>query len=270
MPTVTSEIQTDILTNIIGINGEAGTGKTTLATSLVESKDIVYFDAENGSKFIPGVQKFTPTGDPKDNPSKWEDFLQASKEVVLEKKTTLVIDNFYNVCSWCAKYVCDEGEKKELSEFGFGKGEARALAELKRVIDYFIQHNIGLIYICHKKPEYTTIKIKGQAEQSQRNHLNLPSWARTYIVGQSDFIFYIYRDFTGQLKIRTKGDDLTVCKDRPGFLPDEIPNNPVILKKLLFSSKEKFTAQIMSARARMLSGWDSEAENYLKELGYDD
>jgi len=268
MPVITSEIQTDVLTNIIGINGEPGTGKTTLATSLVESENILYFDAENGSKFIAGIQKFTP-GDGRENPSKWEDFLQAAQEVVKDKRTTMVIDNMLNVCEWCARYVCEQNDKKTLSEFGFGKGEAAALKELKRVMDYFIQHNIGIIFICHKKPEYTTIKTAGVTEQAQRNHLNLPSWARNYLVGNSDYLFYLFRNGFGELRIKTKGDELTVCKDRPGFLPNELPNNPVILKKLLFSSKAQFLKRINEVRSNMVSAWDKEAESYLKELGLD-
>lgn len=269
MPIVTSEIQTNVLTNIIGINGKPGTGKSTLATSLVESKDVMYFDAENGSKFIPGVPKFTPTGKAEDNPTNWEHFLQASKEVVIDKKTNLVVDNIYNVCEWCAKYVCEQSEKKELSDFGFGKGEKAALKELKRVFDYFIQHNIGIIYISHLKEEYTVIKTKDSSEQTKMNSLNLPNWAKNYLVGQSDYIFWLYRDGFGELKIKTKGDELTVCKDRPGFLPEEIPNNPKILKALLFTSKEKFTQRVMAARSKMLSHWDQEADSYLKELGID-
>lgn len=270
MPVFESEIQTDILTNMIGINGEPSTGKTTLATSLVESKNILYFDAENGSKFIAGIQKFSPTDNPQDNPSKWEHFLMAAKEVVLGKKTTIVIDNALNLCEWCANYVCEQNDKKTLSEFGFGKGEAAALKELKRVMDYFIQHNIGVIYICHKKPEYVTIKTKDNPrEQAQKNSLNLPTWARNYLIGQSDYLFYLFRNGFNELRIKTKGDELTVCKDRPGFLPEELPNNPVILKKLLFSSKEKFLERINTVRSRMLTDWDKEADSYLKELGID-
>ncbi len=268
MPVITSEIQTDVLTNIIGINGEPSTGKSTLATSVVESKNTLYFDAENGSKFIPGVQKFTP-GNGKENPSSWEDFLLAAQEVVRDKRSTLIIDNMLNVCDWCAKYVCEQNDKKTLSEFGFGKGEAAALKELKRIMDYFIQHNIGIIYICHKKPEYTTIKTNNVAEQAQRNHLNLPSWARNYLVGNSDYILFLYRNGFGELRIKTKGDELTVCKDRPGFLPADMPNNPVILKKLLFSSKEKFIERVNKVRSQMLNSWDDEADNYFKELGLD-
>lgn len=271
MPVVESQINTDVLTNMIGINGEPSVGKTTLATSLVESKNILYFDAENGSKYISGVQKFTPTGNAEDNPKNWKDFLLAANEVVKDKRTTIVIDNMANLCEWCATYICEENDKETLSDFGFGRGEKAALGEMKRVLDYFLQNNIGVIYICHKKPEYVKIKIKNstEAEDAQRNSLNLPNWAKTYLIGQSDFLFFLYRDGFGELKIRTKGDDLTVCKDRPGFLPDVLPNNPVLLKKLLFSSKEKFLKNIEAVRRRMLDKFDKDADSYIKELGLD-
>lgn len=268
MPIVTSEVETDTLSNMIIIGGEAGVGKTTLATSIFEKQDIMYFDAERGSKFIPGVQRYSPDGTAESHPKKWDDFVNCAKETITAKKTTLVIDNFLNVCDWLVRHVCEEGEKKDLSEFGFGKGEKKCATEMKRIFGFLHQANIGVVLICHKKTEYTTIKTKNnEREQANRNTLNLPTWAAHVVIPMSDYIFFAYRNPFGELRVKTKGDDLNLAKDRPGFLPEDLPNNPVIFKKLMFDSNEKFTKRIMEARSRMLTKWDDEAASYLKELG---
>ena len=270
MPILTSEVETDTLSNMIIIGGEAGVGKTTLATSIFEQKNIMYFDAERGSKFIPGVQRYSPDGTAESHPKHWQDFVNCARETLTEGKTTLVIDNFLNVCNWLSRHVCDEGEKKDLSEFGFGKGEKKCGVEMMRIFSTLHQKNVGVVLICHKKTEYTTIKTKtNEREQANRNTLNLPTWASHIVIPMSDYIFFAYRNPFGELRVKTKGDDLNLAKDRPGFLPEDMPNNPVIFKKLMFDSNEKFTARIMEARGRMLSKWDNEAENYLKEMGID-
>ena len=129
----TSIINTDGQTNMFAFYGEAGSGKTTAATELFGLENTLYFDCENGAKFIEGLSVWSPSDDPKDRPFKWEHFEEAAKDVVKNKFNAIAIDNFFNLAMWLEKYVCDimsEESKdgrhyKSLGEIGFGKGEER-------------------------------------------------------------------------------------------------------------------------------------------------
>lgn len=254
--------------------GEAGSGKTTAATELFGKENTLYFDCENGSKFIEGLTMWSPTDNPIDRPFKWEHFEQAAKDVILNKFKAIAIDNFFNLCEWLEKYVCQEASDenktyKTISDFGFGKGEKKCKKELFRIINYFNQANIGVVLICHKKTDYTMIKTKDTSdiEQKTRNTLNLPKWAAEVIVPNCDYVFYFFRDGFGDFRIKLSGDETTVAKDRSGTLPEEIPNNPIILRRLIMEGNEKMATRVRQAKENLRTSWEDEAENYLKELG---
>lgn len=273
----TSVLNLDASQQMMAFFGEAGSGKTTAATELFGISETLYFDCENGSKFIEGLKIWSPSEDPEDRPFKWEHFEEAARDVIKNKFKAIAIDNFYNLCEWLEKYVCetnstDDKVYKSLSDFGFGKGEKKCKKELFKIINYFNQANIGVVLICHKKTEYKMIKNQESKELEQKNNatLNLPKWASEVIVPNCDYIFYFYRDGFGEFKVKLSGDETTVAKDRSGTLPEEIPNNPVILRKLIMEGNEKMSARVRSAKENLRKNWDDEATNYLKEYGIED
>jgi hypothetical protein len=273
----TSVLNSNGYTKIMVPYGEASSGKTTFSCELFGKENTLLFDCENGSKFQEGINVWSPTEDPMDRPFKWEHFEQAASDVVRKKYTTFVVDNFFNLCMWLEKSIIDKANedlksgqpaKKTLSDFGFGKGEKACKAELFRFFNYFVQNNIGLVIICHKKKGYKTIKSKtGEAEQLTTNELNLPGYAMETVVPISDYIFYFYKNSFGEFRIKVKSDGDQVCKDRTGTLPDDLPNNPVLMRKLLLSSEDIMNKRIRDAKDNLRASWEDEAQNYLKELG---
>lgn len=266
-----SVLNTDVYQQMLAFYGEAGAGKTTAATELFGLENTLYFDCENGSKFIEGLNIWSPTDNPQDRPFKWEHFEQAAKDVVQKKFKAIVIDNFFNLCEWLEKYTCEKNDKKTLAEFGFGKGEKLCKKELFKYFNYFNQSNIGVVLICHKKTEYKTIKVKGQtdSEMSQGNSLNLPKYAAEAVIPHCDYIFYFYKDGLGDMRIQLKGNESSVCKDRSGTLPEDIPNNPIVLRKLIIAGQEKMQERVRKAKENLRASWETDADNYLKELGID-
>lgn len=275
MPIIKSKIQTDALKHRYIFYGDPGAGKSTAAINLFESDRVVIFDTENGLKMHGGLNIWSPTENPDDRPSRWEHFEQFAREIITMKSQfdCIIIDTYWNLYQWCENFVVKESGEKDIltGSLGFGKGPKQVKKLLTNWINLFSQSNFGLVFICHSKHQQKQIHVKGKAESSiNQADINLPQGAKDIIYPLSDFVFYFYQNAFGERMVKLSGSETHVAKDRTGFLPEEIPNNPLILRKLLVSSSEKMQARIEKARSGLLDSFENSAQNYINELGFGD
>lgn len=274
MPIIKSKIQTNALKHRYIFYGSPGSGKSTSAINLFDKERVVIFDTENGLKMHSDLNIWSPTDNPEDRPSRWEHFEQFCREVLPLKNQfdCIIIDTYWNLYQWCENFVVKEaGEKDILSgSLGFGKGPKQVKKLLTNWINVFSQSNFGMVFVCHSKNQLKTIQVKGKSEsQIEQADINLPQGAKDIIYPLSDFVFYFYQNGFGERMVKLSGSETHVAKDRTGFLPAEIPNNPFILRKYLIDSSEKMEERIKHARENLLDSLESSSDNYIKELGYD-
>lgn len=126
------------------IYGVEGVGKTTLASQF---PDPLFIDVE-GSTYRYNVKRL-PT------PSSWEMLLQ---EIDYVKNAmpckTLVIDTGDAAEIMCTDYVCERGQKKSITAFGYGDGLIQQKEEFGKMLNRLsdlIQIGINVTLVCHSQ-----------------------------------------------------------------------------------------------------------------------
>ena len=107
------------------VYGNSGVGKSTFAAA---APNPVFLLGEDGAGFL-SVPAFP-------RPLYWADVLEAVQELT-DMETpyqSLVIDTADGIEPLCVEHVCRVGGKKNLEDFGFGKGQILALEEWRKLL----------------------------------------------------------------------------------------------------------------------------------------
>lgn len=135
--------------------GNPGVGKSTFAA---QAPAPVFLCGEDGASYL-DVPAF-----PK--PESWSDVLESVDLLAREEHAykTLVIDTLDGLEPLCWAHVCKAGGKKDIEDFGYGKGYLAAVEEWRRLLVRLerLQATKGLHLVClahavardHKDPEH--------------------------------------------------------------------------------------------------------------------
>lgn len=139
--------------------GNPGVGKSTFAA---QAPAPVFLCGEDGASYL-DVPAF-----PK--PETWADVLESVDLLAREEHPykTLVIDTLDGLEPLCWAHVCKQGSKKDIEDFGYGKGYLAAVDEWRRLLVRLerLQAQRGMHLVClahavardHKDPEHDAWK----------------------------------------------------------------------------------------------------------------
>lgn len=146
------------------IAGIEGCGKTTFASKAPEP---IIICGEKGAEHI---------DTPKLYPANWKDVLSAIDTLIAETHTfkTVVIDTLDAIEPWVWSYVCERDGKKDIEDYGYGKGYVVALGEWRSFLaklEKLKAKGINIILVAHTNirlfknpegPDYDRYELKLQ------------------------------------------------------------------------------------------------------------
>lgn len=98
----------------------------------------------------------------------WEDCLDAQAKILAPQNTgkfkTVVFDTIDNAYRQCENYICINGKKRTLSDFGYGKGGEAIKMEFRNWMTKWFNSGLGLVFLSHCQEKNCIIPGKPQGE----------------------------------------------------------------------------------------------------------
>lgn len=205
-------------------------GKTTFASQF---EDAVILATEIGYKGLNVYATDIET---------WEDFLEATKEIVAGKHKfqTIIIDTADNLFKFCHDFVCKKYKMDHPSDEQYGKGWNLLKTEFQAPILRLSVSKYGLIFISHAeerevKTRYSKIdkvqpSLGGQAKKIINPFVDIIGYCNFKTVKISD------DEYKEKRIITFEPSEYITAGDRTGFLP---PTLPLSYKKFAQCFEEK-------------------------------
>lgn len=175
-----NKISRDLRDYVWGIYGEAGIGKTTLASKF---EDALIFATEKGYLALPGVMAVDITN--------WSDFKKAVKQLkdekVKEKYKFIFIDVADIAWAECEKFVCRREGVDKVGDIGWGQGHKMVQQEFFNALKTIINEGYGFGWVSHSN--FKSVRYEGH-EEYQKVTTTLPNKARELLFGMSDVVLY--------------------------------------------------------------------------------
>lgn len=177
-----------------------GIGKSTFASNAPAP---IFVGAEDGTAQL-DVHRFP-------QPSRWEDVFSDIGELTTERHDyrTVVIDTLDWLEPLCWEFVCRQGGKRGIEDFGFGKGYVAALEEWRRLLAVLdalrASRGMSVILLAHSK--VATFK-NPEGDDYDRYTLKLHDKASGVIKEWADAVLFAqYETFTHEKSGRVRGID---------------------------------------------------------------
>jgi hypothetical protein len=178
--------------------GVEGIGKSTFGA---DAPDPIFLGAEDGTSEL-DVNRFP-------EPSGWADVMEAIRQLTYESHShkTLVVDTLDWAEPMCWEWVCHRGGKKNIEDFGYGKGYSAALDEWRVLLDKLSQlraaKGMDIILLAHS---WTKTFKNPEGEDFDRYELKLHAKAGGLIKEWCDAVLFTnYETFAVQKEGRTRG-----------------------------------------------------------------
>lgn len=217
------------------IYGEAKIGKSTFCSRI---KNALTLDTENG---LNSLEVFKVRID------SWEAFLDACKEIKAGKHNfeTIVIDTIDKLYDYCVDYICQQGGKKHIDDFGYGKGQNMVVQEIKRALTKFVNLPYGIFLVSHSKVE--------KAKEIERIVPTIHKDISKAVIGMVDQILLCEQQrlpnsegkLVYQRIISTEPSIYHIAGDRTNLLPKEFQLNYHIYNNHMWP-KEKTKTKVKS------------------------
>lgn len=172
------EVASDLKGYAIGIYGDPGVGKTTLA---LKAPNALLIAAEAGYKAIPGVNPV--------DVNKWTEVLtivsQLKKPEVIEKYDVIVIDTLDELVFLAEQHVLNAHQVQKLTDIPWGQGYVELGVMFRKLIRDIVK-NYGLIVIGHAE-----IKIDPEDEENRYATLGINKKVKKIVLGLLDVFAYV-------------------------------------------------------------------------------
>lgn len=210
------------------IYGTPGIGKSTFATKAIKP---IFLPLEDGLKYISCAKL-------KKKIETYKEFIEALRFFSKSDYKTIVIDTMDSLEQLIFQYVCEEGGKKSISEFGYGKGYARAMEIWRDVLNVFdIINNKcekNIIGIAHEQIK----KFEDPSSDGyDRYGIKIHHTSANYILANFDAVFFaryetiIKRDSTDETRTRaiSSGKRVVYTCENPAWIAKNRFNMPECL-----------------------------------------
>lgn len=196
--------------------GEAGTGKTTIATQIAGEDNCLVLGFEDGFKGlevrgiqIPNYQTFLQYID------------QLEKPEIREKYPVLIVDTCTRLLEMVEQYVTSIYGKQTVAEIGsHGKGYPLINKYYNLAMDRIKAMNYTIYYITHSKED--EIKV-GDEVVGYKSRPNLSDRGYNLIINECDYVFYLgYSSKDGERIMVTESTPRNFAKRRTPF-PKVLP-----------------------------------------------
>jgi len=209
---------------VIGIYGQAGIGKSTLASMF---PNVIFAATESGLSHLE-VAKVNIlnwdkplTADDRGNVS--GGFIPFCAEIMAgdHNHEIICIDTYDNLCKLCTEWQCTELDIDDISAYKRFGAYHMVTAELHRVMTKLSQSVYGLILTSHVKMEETESKTRKWSKAT----LSISGKNKNIMVDMCDMLLYIENQMNGEEEIsiiKTKPSIYWDAKDKSTLLPEII------------------------------------------------
>lgn len=130
------------------ISGEPKVGKSTFAAGAESAGDILFFNFENGTEFLPLKNEPIPI-------NKWSDFKGYLKQLrdpeIQEMYHCIVIDTVTIAAQLCTKHILIQKGVQQISDIPYGAGYAMPAEEFFSVFHEISMLGYAIIFLAHTK-----------------------------------------------------------------------------------------------------------------------
>lgn len=208
------------------IYGPEGIGKSTLAAAMPNP---VFIDIEQGTSQLEVMRIDTPTT--------WQMLLEEVRYITanVPQAGTIVIDTADAAERLCQHAVCIKRDKRNIEDFGYGKGYVYAMEEFNQLLlalNASIEAGINVVIIAHsqmrkfERPDEAGAYDRYELKLDKRVATLVKEWADAVLF--CDYETFVSRDESGRAKasggkrvVRTNHHPVWDAKNRWG-LPDKI------------------------------------------------
>lgn len=208
------------------IYGPEGIGKSTLAAAMPEP---IFIDIEQGTAHL-DVMRI-------DTPDMWSTLLDEVRYITrnVTQASTIVIDTADAAERLCQRFVCAKREKRNIEDFGYGKGYVYAVEEFNNLLialNGAVQAGFNVVVIAHsqlrkfERPDELGAYDRYELKLDKRVATLVKEWADAVLF--CDYETFVSRDDNGKAKasggkrvVRSNHHPVWDAKNRWG-LPDRL------------------------------------------------
>ena len=181
-------ISKDLRSKSVLIFGSPKVGKSTFAA---KANDVLFFNFENGTEFLPMDHEPIPI-------HQWTDFKKYLKQLrdpeIQKMFPIIVIDTVTIAAQLYERYICSTQNVEQIKDIPYGAGYAMPSQEFFNVFHEISMMGYGIIYLAHTKTQYSEY-LDEKGERIQQVTADVDKRIFSVLNGMCDIIGYAEKQY---------------------------------------------------------------------------